>query len=180
MCVGGRPASACVCGDGHEGSVCGGRRGMCSCLRPYELCPNITRIHHRPEPNPYMPSNHLWHHMSWERDSPFIKHAELFSTARKFWTIINMQITCTLMRTSFSPIWQAYLIVWLFRIRVCQTQYMCKLIFIDCCWNGKHFPCNLAYIPGNTELWTMRAWLSCAISATAEKYKLITEQPKQQ
>lgn len=99
VCVGGRPASACVCGDGHEGSVCGGRRGMCSCLRPYELCPNITRIHHRPEPNPYMPSNHLWHHMSWERDSPFTKHAELFPTAWKFLTIINMQITCTLMRT---------------------------------------------------------------------------------
>lgn len=105
VCVGARPASACVCGDGHEGSVCGGRRGMCSCLRPYELCPNITRIHHRPEPKPYVPSNHLWHHMSCEeRDSAFSPNIlKLFPTARKFWAIINTQITCTLMRTSFPP-----------------------------------------------------------------------------
>jgi len=121
----------CVLGDGQRArvSVVMGTRGACAVGG--EECAHVSaRMSFARTSQEFTiaqsptPSNYLWHHMSWARDRPFTKHAELFPTARKFWTIINMQITRTLMRTSSPPIWQAYLIVWLFRIRPSMSDTM--------------------------------------------------------
>lgn len=91
--------------------------------------------------------------------------------------IINMWIKCTLTRSLFTPYLTCSLHLvtisdkgWYVRHNTCVSSYS-----FSGRWNGKHFPCNPAKsktcIAGNTE----QAWLSCAISATDENYKLITE-----